>query len=1246
MKSTITDLYGRPIKSSYYLTLLFDETEAKLFHRTTNINQGGGIAGNLTWISTSSRNKLGANNAEFSSQNSLYYNTLSTNYTFRNGSILDTTQSILNSMPNNGKNARSHVANVIDQTSRVFADGDTMISRGSAIKYVNSFTKDEGGVEYCRVWTKDRPYMSYSDTMKRTGLIRKYESSVMSTPWNLNIYPNSNGNGSFDGSTNMSPGKGDGFYAKKYMFSLENLAWKTSNTPGFTYNDLPYCERGANDGRVMWFPPYDLKISEQSSANWEENVFLGRPEPVYTYQNTKRSGQISFKVIVDHPSVLNLLVTKHFKGMSDEEADNYINAFFAGCEEIDFYSLIRKYSTLNQSDVEMVKLYLNGDSTNKSIKKIVSTTKVKDNITPVTTETSPIPGGDLNKSFNLYFDNDAPDVGKNELYTSVDYQTNYGTYVLNSGKNDFIDGLNKLTGMTSVEHYGAGWTSNRKYDYKLLTGVDTKTQPTNTVLNDFTTNQISKSDKFQTEFTNQFNLYTGQTSTLKDYLNNKKVKTIEVNIESKASAVATTDYNFRLAYRRSYSILTDLIRKIAKDDGSKAISKIVWKNDPLPKSTKPANEPPIVMNLKDLGYDEDGTFTINQILNVGETGKVNEPSSTKNINCGDENLFKSVEFQRHSPIANWCRESVLSFKVGVKDPEQPSVTTPDSLNKVNITSISDTIKSSPKPSVDVLKKIIMKVLSECYYFKQLEEDSPLQFSSLREKLKYFHPAFHSMTPEGLNSRLTFLQQCVRPGDTIPVKGLSDENDLNARNSTFGPPPICVLRVGDFFHSKIIIRDVNITYDENVWDLNPEGIGVQPMIANVTLQVNFIGGHGMQNPVEKLQNALSSNFYANTEVYDPRSTATEDRTKFNKEQLENMMKDYDTPLVPKHEDTVNSPNKVSEGNYIGVLNGTSMSYNNLFSDLIKNTTNYYSTYSDIREKLITKYGSKFSSLLLSSKYRTINGYQLKTDVTTVNLELLGNYKVGTELNTMIMNFKLAFISSINKSNLTNIMGIKINDKLNGISEEVLKPYIKQTMSDFLTNSTFSEIKTIESSRNELIKSFDMVSFVINNGHDGSIKNGEYNGINLLEFNKPGFYENYANVVQYFVKNGDVLKTGINDSYDFNTNSTLNDNNSTDLIYFLSVFLTTSDIKKILDLYKNRDKTIFTDKVLKLIEKSLNDFIKTEVVPAITIQGDLVVINDNVTYNTETCTLTDSEKSELKSVNTTSGVKTTDILNFYR
>ena len=93
------------------------------------------------------------------------------------------------------------------------------------------------------------------------------------------------------------------------MFSIENLAWRTSNSArGFSTNDLALCERGPNGGRVMWFPPYGLTFTESVSANWNANEFLGRPEPIYTYKNTSRTGTLTWKIVVDHPSAFLLSV--------------------------------------------------------------------------------------------------------------------------------------------------------------------------------------------------------------------------------------------------------------------------------------------------------------------------------------------------------------------------------------------------------------------------------------------------------------------------------------------------------------------------------------------------------------------------------------------------------------------------------------------------------------------------------------------------------------------------------------------------------------------------------------------------------------------------------------------------------------------------------------------------------------------------------------------------------------------------
>lgn len=163
---------------------------------------------------------------------------------------------------------------------------------------------------------------------------------------------------------------------------------------------------------------------------------------------------------------------------------------------------------------------------------------------------------------------------------------------------------------------------------------------------------------------------------------------------------------------------------------------------------------------------------------------------------------------------------------------------------------------------------------EYRFYKNYERDHPLMFERLQEKLKYFNPAFHSMSPEGFNMRCNFLQQCTRQGNT---KTMSDKYGRTANNLAFGRPPYCVLRLGDFYYQMIVIDSVS--FDFNVsdglqWDLNPEGNGVQPMLCKVNISFKFIGGGDITGPVQRLQNAMSFNYYANTSFYDNRADRVE------------------------------------------------------------------------------------------------------------------------------------------------------------------------------------------------------------------------------------------------------------------------------------------------------------------------------------------------------------------------------------
>jgi hypothetical protein len=73
-------------------------------------------------------------------------------------------------------------------------------------------------------------------------------------------------------------------------------------------------------------------------------------------------------------------------------------------------------------------------------------------------------------------------------------------------------------------------------------------------------------------------------------------------------------------------------------------------------------------------------------------------------------------------------------------------------------------------------------------------------------------------------------------------------------------------------------------------------------ANVTLTFDIIGGMGLAKPVEELQNALSFNYYGNTEIYDERATATEDVSKLDAKFAAEF---YETPPTPKINSTLGS-----------------------------------------------------------------------------------------------------------------------------------------------------------------------------------------------------------------------------------------------------------------------------------------------------------------------------------------------------
>ena len=537
-------------------------------------SDGGGLAAGFTWFGNMSFASLDA-------PLGLLYSR-SYNKPKRIGSILDQTQKLIDAAPVMGGARRKHAGHAIDQSSKVFNDGYKDISKGSGAKFIDKgLFGGEGPTEFCRTWTKDNPYYQFSDLQKTDGLMRGNASTVLSKTFDLNIAPHKGQNMDDKG-------------AKKFMFSIENLAWRGQPE----LDTLPISEKGPNGGRIMWFPPYDINVGDTNSAQWNSVSFLGRPEPLYTYNYTERIGTLSFQMVVDHSSIMDVIAAKELNNIPDQTADSILESFIAGCQKFDIYELAAKYGNLLSAiDLEEISVQTNID--------------IPDN-------SPPAPG------------NDGDDPAGTEQEDPSGQQENV------AGEGSGI--------------FNAPPVTQHNFEFKMATG-----------------------------------------------------------------------------------------------------------------------------------------------------GQINT------------------------------------------------------------------------------KKVLSKLISEENYFKHLEENEEFVYNSLKRQLKYFHPAFHAMTPEGLNNRLTFLLQCTRPGRTIPTETEDGVSAVDADNTAFGAPPICVLRIGDFYHTKIAIDSVSFNYEPLIFDLNPEGIGVQPMIANVSMNFKYIGGQGLEKPVSDLQNALSNNFFANTEVYNENAVATEETT---------------------------------------------------------------------------------------------------------------------------------------------------------------------------------------------------------------------------------------------------------------------------------------------------------------------------------------------------------------------------------
>ena len=1042
-------------------------------------SDGGGIDGQFVWTSPKYKSNAGfkatpgggsgSKDEEFNLINSQYSINESTNLLFKESSILDATQRLVNSADLvNGITRLKHVGNAINQVSKVFNDGYKELTKGSKVlSYVDNTTGAEAGIEYCRVFAKDTPYYTYADLQKTDGITtsgRRFDYSVLDNTYNLNIVPLKN-----PGSTNLQPNARGQIIAKKYMFSIENLAWRTSSKPGFTYDDLPACERGPNGGRIMWFPPYDLSFSDDAKVSFQGTTFIGRPEPIYTYQNSSRSGSISWKIIVDHPSVMNTIVQKQLKGQTNERIDSIVDSFFAGCVKFDIYELAKKFNTIPLSELYTYQEVINNprltreelEQVNKEISKANTDTSSNGSGTGVvdanTQKKTPDP---IKESFKkdyegiaFYFENAVPSSG------DIRYDTTYNAYI--SQKDKY-----KTNSEAAFSPSGSYCTKNVEYCNRAKNTSEFF-------------DSIIKTN-FEKIYSNQKNFITDAFEILND-----KQGTITIEMEGAASALGDVAPNDALSQRRIDSVET-FLKEVTSGNA----------------------------NLKK--FIEEKKLVIKEIPS-GEKAKVVIPKSADGtpgfeVNCTEDikntNGVVTTQAQIYSVNAMASRTVVIkNIIVDVKDiveggnvePQKEVISTPTEVTSSRpIVRVQPTVDIVKKLKEGIGKKILRNLFSECDYFEVLKEENPMIYNSITEKIKYFNPSFHSMTPEGLNARLTFLNQCTRPGETIPVIGPDGRPRYNdAQNTAFGSPPVLVLRIGDFYHTKIIPNSVTFKYEKNL-DMNPEGIGLQPMIVDVTMSFDMIGGMGLKGPVEELQNALSFNYYANTEIYDERATPTDESYKIiDQELISSLTAGQESAPVQNSTpaQTNNGGSTIGEIiTNIPVPNGQNgvMSYGKVMDKMLDQTVAYFNNTLNTLEKITLNYNYGILQLVNYKRFYT-TGLMKGTTFANQDTPIWG---APSEVGKGITNLFTKNIEDIDSN--SNPIIVKLLPKFASNSPQTktikqnMKEYLKTLQSDFengITTITQEFIK-FEQDFIFLIRQLN----VINESTDGK----------LLQGNKPRVY----------------------------------------------------------------------------------------------------------------------------------------------
>jgi hypothetical protein len=262
-----------------------------------------------------------------------------------------------------------------------------------------------------------------------------------------------------------------------------------------------------------------------------------------------------------------------------------------------------------------------------------------------------------------------------------------------------------------------------------------------------------------------------------------------------------------------------------------------------------------------------------------------------------------------------------------------------------------------------------------------------------------------------------------------------------------------------------------------------------MIVSVTMGFKFIGGQGLKGPIDELQNALSFNFFANTEMYDERATDSLAVSAYNKEFIEKTEPTGDT--VKNTNTNLQNEGGTTIGSVEGKFENSGTSVNIAYKTIVNNFIESFNDFAQGEYDKLREVSEQYNSgiLMLYTKDRDYKSGEMNAfggtttpPTPTSGLTIFGKSTFETKIDTLFS----GLLNDINSNSLT-IQQEMLKQNFKSVDQTNFNNQLKKLVNDYKVKftdklvTTSNELSKVQLS---MTRNIDKLNYVVQ-GLDGYI-----------------------------------------------------------------------------------------------------------------------------------------------------------------